>query len=126
MITEFTEFKIFENYFKDIVKILQDYLQDKNWIDIKFKRGVEPVSAKINEGRDIWLVSGEKYQLSIAKRDEVKGWFLISGKYKEKSGQLGGYSLLHTPNELAKLLKFVNKTELEKIKFLDTTSKYNL
>lgn len=109
--------KTFENLNKiDIIKLLQNYLYDKLWIDIKFTEGVEKISKEINKcyEDEPHLIPNKKYHLSVATKEEVDGWFIISGDYRvnkldvkrlELRYDIAHYALLHSPNEFKRLLK---------------------
>lgn len=130
--------KTFENLNKsDIIKSLQNYLYDKLWIDIKFTEGVEEVSKKINNcyEDEPHLIPNKKYQLSVATKEEVDGWFIISGDYRvnklgvkrlELKDDIAQYALLHSPNQFKKLLKYVDPKDLENFELLCNVEKYNL
>jgi len=128
--------KTFEKLSKnDLIKSLQDYLSDKLWIDIKFNEGVEQLSKEINKvyEDEPYIVPNRKYHLSVAGKEEVKGWFIISGEYKVND--LGRkrldniapqYALLHTPHQFKRLLKYVDSKYLEEFELLCNVEKYNL
>ena len=132
-----TRYKIFESKNRDLISNLQSYLQDKFWIDIKFKEGVEKLSSKFNDiySGDQSIIPGKRYMLAISKREGIEGWFIISGEYKVNSQEekerldvrdVASYALLYSPYQFLQLLKYVDKEYLENLEMLSDVEKYNL
>ena len=74
---------------RGLVKELQDYLtsiQPKcGWcpLEMRFVEGVQDVSGRINKSYAVkpLIIPNKKYNIILAKKEEVKGWFIISGEY---------------------------------------------
>jgi len=132
-----TKYKIFESKNRDLISNLQSYLQNKLWVDIKFKEGAEKLSSKFNDiySGDQSIIPGKTYKLAISKREGIEGWFIISGEYKVNSQEekerldvrdVASYALLYSPYQFLQLLKYVDKEYLENLKMMSDVEKYNL
>lgn len=143
--------KTYEQTNRGLVKELQNYLnsiQPKcGWcpLKIRFTEGVESVSQKINHiyGGTPSIIPNKEYDITLAMKEEVKGWFIISGEYlvneeDEKirlnlKGNIARYGqpvsyrrIIYTSYNFLQILKFANKEDIDKIKIEIDLNKYNL